>query len=56
LATPEDSAIWKALDDLKPTADYMLKDHCLVSPYWDEISRPGVKHIIDQDFTEAQEA
>jgi hypothetical protein len=56
MATPEDTAIWKALDDLKPTADYILKDHCFVSPCWDESSTPGVKQIIDQDFTEAQEA
>ncbi len=56
MATPEDTAIWKALDDLEQTADYMLKDHCLVSPYWNEGSTPGVKQIIDQDFTEAQEA
>jgi hypothetical protein len=52
----EDSAIWKALDDLKSKADRILKDHSLVSQYWDEGATPRVKQIIDHDFTEAQRA
>jgi len=31
----------------------MLKDHSLVSQYWDEGATPRVKQIIDHDFTEA---
>jgi len=34
----------------------MLKDHSLLSQYWDEGATPRVKQIIDHDFTEAQRA
>ena len=52
----EDRAIWKALDDLKSKANRILKNHSLVSQYWDEGVTPRVKQIIDPDFNEAQRA